>query len=162
MAHAKKDLFSQDIAQLAHFAQALAHPARIEILRIIGLSENTEMACLEITKQLPLSQATCSRHIAVLKRSGLIRARVDANFVYYSLQPDILESFCSAMHATLEPAIRSSSAKPAAEKIAAAQESKPMQSEKNISTPAKNEITEKSVNSSSFATVKKTNQNTTK
>jgi ArsR family transcriptional regulator, arsenate/arsenite/antimonite-responsive transcriptional repressor len=159
MAHAKKELFSKDIARLAHFAEALAHPARIEILRIIGLSDEAEMACLEITKQLPLSQPTCSRHIAVLKRTGLIRARIDANFIYYSLQPHVLESFCRAMHATLELAIQSCSAKSPSKKTASdSQKAKPYKPVENIPTPTKNEITKKTTNQSSSSMRKSINQ----
>jgi len=150
MAHAKKELFSEDMARLARFAEALAHPARIEILRIIGLSDEAEMACLEITKQLPLSQPTCSRHISVLKRSGLIRARIDANFIYYSLQPHVLESFCRAMHATLEPAIQSCSTKSPGEKpVPDSKKANPMKPAENIPTPTKNKITKKTANKSS-------------
>lgn len=111
MPHARKDLFDNDIAGLADFAAALSHPARIEILRIIGRSQKSEIACMEITSQLPLSQPACSRHIAILKKAGLLLDRTDGSYIYYRLQPQVLASFCKTMHSTLQPAMEKTKAK---------------------------------------------------
>jgi DNA-binding transcriptional ArsR family regulator len=57
---AKLEAFEKPLVELAGFARALAHPARI---RILGeLAGRGEVACMEIVNALPLSQPACSRH----------------------------------------------------------------------------------------------------
>ena len=61
MAEKKLDEFSAEEVELASIAKALAHPARIKILKI--LSEMNACICGEIVDQMPFSQATVSQHL---------------------------------------------------------------------------------------------------
>lgn len=56
-------------------AKALAHPARIAILRFLARQSNCY--CGQIVDELPLAQSTVSQHLAELKDAGLIRGTVD-------------------------------------------------------------------------------------
>lgn len=69
--------------QLAQLAWAVAHPARVRILRLL-LSRQTCM-CGEIVDQLPLAQSTVSQHLKILKESGLIQGEVDGPKVCYCI-----------------------------------------------------------------------------
>jgi ArsR family transcriptional regulator len=80
---AKTDLFPDALASLAEQAKALAHPARLDILRV--LASRTTCVCGEIVDELPLAQATVSRHLKVLKEAGLIQGEVDGPRVCYCL-----------------------------------------------------------------------------
>jgi len=71
--------------ELAKFAKALGHPARVAILRI--LSECGECVCGSIVDRLPLAQATVSQHLKVLKDAGLIRGQIDPPRVCYCIHP---------------------------------------------------------------------------
>jgi len=74
--------------ELAEFAKALGHPARVQILRI--LVRKDACICGEIVDELPLAQSTVSQHLKVLKESGLIRGDVDGPRVCYCVEPRAL------------------------------------------------------------------------
>ena len=98
---AKLEAFEESTVRLAGFAKALAHPARIEILKF--LSGRGEVACMEIVAALPLSQPATSRHVNDLRRAGLLKSRVSGSHVWFRLDEAALGSFCEAMGCTLHP-----------------------------------------------------------
>jgi len=71
---------------LSRMAKALAHPARVAIVRL--LIERGECICGEIVDELPLAQATVSQHLKVLKQAGLIRGAIDPPRVCYCINPE--------------------------------------------------------------------------
>lgn len=71
--------------RLAQLAWAVAHPARVRIVRLL-LSRKT-CVCGEIVDRLPLAQSTVSQHLKILKESGLIAGEVDGPKVCYCIQP---------------------------------------------------------------------------
>jgi ArsR family transcriptional regulator, arsenate/arsenite/antimonite-responsive transcriptional repressor len=87
MGTSKKEAFNREQNRLADLAKALAHPARIAILEF--LSRKNTCICGDIVKELPLSQATVSQHLAELKRVGLIRGDIDGPRVCYCLNPKV-------------------------------------------------------------------------
>ncbi len=74
--------------ELASLAKAIAHPARVRILRI--LVRETACVCGDIVDELPLAQSTVSQHLKVLKDAGLIRGEVDGPRVCYCIEPRAL------------------------------------------------------------------------
>src|SRR5690606_22838300 len=74
--------------ELAALAKAIAHPARVQILRI--LARKTSCICGDIVDELPLAQSTVSQHLKVLKEAGLIRGEVDGPRVCYCIEPRVL------------------------------------------------------------------------
>ena len=68
---------------LAVWAKALAHPARVQILRT--LAERGTCVCGQIVDVLPLAQSTVSQHLKVLKEAGLIRGDIDGPRTCYCL-----------------------------------------------------------------------------
>jgi ArsR family transcriptional regulator len=70
-------------ARLAAVAKALAHPARVEILRT--LAARGTCACGEIVDGLPLAQATVSQHLKVLREAGLVLGTADGARSCYCL-----------------------------------------------------------------------------
>jgi ArsR family transcriptional regulator len=77
--------------EMARFARALAHPARVAILRL--LMERGECICGTIVEQLPLAQATVSQHLKVLKEAGLIQGEIDGPRVCYCVNPKAVSRF---------------------------------------------------------------------
>lgn len=67
--------------QLAKLAWAIAHPARVQILRL--LIGRDACMCGEIVSCIPLAQSTVSQHLKILKESGLIQGEVDGPKVCY-------------------------------------------------------------------------------
>ena len=76
-------------ARLAELAWAIAHPARVRIVRLL-LSRQSCM-CGEIVDELPLAQSTVSQHLKILKESGLIQGEIDGPKVCYCVNPERLK-----------------------------------------------------------------------
>ncbi len=75
----------------AKIAKALGHPIR---LRIISILKNTNgCICGKLVDQLPISQATVSQHLKVLKNAKIIRGSISGPSMCYCLEPKTLENF---------------------------------------------------------------------
>lgn len=86
-----------DDTSIASVAKALAHPARLHILRL--LAAQTECRGADIFSELPLAQSTISEHLRVLKEAGLVSSRPQAsgNGMAYCLSPGVFEDFVAAV-----------------------------------------------------------------
>ena len=71
--------------ELAMLAKAIAHPARVRIVRV--LVDRTACVCGDLVDELSLAQSTVSQHLKVLKEAGLIRGEVDGPRVCYCIEP---------------------------------------------------------------------------
>ena len=74
--------------ELALVAKAVAHPARVRILRL--LSRKEARVCSQIVDELPLAQSTVSEHLRILKEAGLIRSREEGSRVGYCINFPVL------------------------------------------------------------------------
>jgi len=74
--------------RLAKLAWAIAHPARVRIVRLLLSRQNC--MCGEIVDELPLAQSTVSQHLKILKESGLIQGEVDGPKVCYCVNREKL------------------------------------------------------------------------
>ena len=96
MATHKKEAFTQKEQDLAAFAKALAHPARIAILKV--LAQRNECICGEIVEILPLAQSTVSQHLKELKNAGLIKGSIEGNSICYCIDENNWNEFQSALN----------------------------------------------------------------
>ena len=69
--------------QVARFAKAMGHPARIAILEF--LAKQTECYFGDIHEELPIAKATVSQHLKELKEAGLIQGEVETPKVKYCI-----------------------------------------------------------------------------
>ena len=72
--------------QLARFAKALAHPARVAILQFLAKRSNCYFG--DIHEELPIAKATVSQHLKELKDAGLIQGEIETPKVKYCINPD--------------------------------------------------------------------------
>jgi len=72
----------------AALAKALAHPARIRILRLLQATPG----CIggDIVGAVGLAQSTVSEHLRILKSAGVITGEIDGPRVCYALNPAAL------------------------------------------------------------------------
>ena len=91
MAVHKKEEFTQKEQDLAAFAKAMSHPARIAILKM--LAQKNECICGEIVDVLPLAQSTVSQHLKELKHAGLITGETDGPRSCYCINWKTFERF---------------------------------------------------------------------
>lgn len=82
------------IAQLETVLKALADGTR---LRILGLLITGEVCVCHIHESLRISQPKASRHLAYLRRAGLVETRRDGLWVHYRLAP-AADSFVATIH----------------------------------------------------------------
>ena len=79
----KTKAFTKEENQLAVWAKALAHPARIAILN--HLIQTRQCICGELVDVLPLSQSTVSQHLEVLREAGLIKGNINGASICYCI-----------------------------------------------------------------------------
>jgi ArsR family transcriptional regulator, arsenate/arsenite/antimonite-responsive transcriptional repressor len=77
--------WAEDLAKLTW---ALAHPARVRIVRL--LLNRTSCICGEIVEAMPLAQSTVSQHLKILKETGLVQGEIDGPRVCYCINQDAL------------------------------------------------------------------------
>ncbi|MFY0652834.1 MAG: winged helix-turn-helix transcriptional regulator [Cyclobacteriaceae bacterium] len=87
MGSAKLDAFTKEENELAHYAKALGHPARIAILQYLTKQESC--ICGDLVNVLPLSQATVSQHLKELKNCGIIRGEIEGVKTCYCIDPQV-------------------------------------------------------------------------
>ena len=96
MAFQKSSDFPTKDVQLSEYAKAIAHPARIAILRT--LAERREVIVGDLVLDLPIAQATVSQHLKALKEIGLIKGRIDGPRSLYTVNWKNYERFKSLFH----------------------------------------------------------------
>lgn len=69
--------------ELAKLSWALAHPARVRIVRL--LLSRTSCICGEIVEEMTLAQSTVSQHLKILKEAGLVQGEIDGPRVCYCI-----------------------------------------------------------------------------
>lgn len=95
---ARTEGFSDD--EVAGIAKALAHPARIRIVRLL-LEKQSCIGC-DIVDEIGLAQSTVSEHLRILKAAGVIAGEVEHPRVCYSLNPDHLIPLAGLLNAVFE------------------------------------------------------------
>lgn len=71
---------------LAAMAKAIAHPARVAILRLLAHRETC--ATGDVVAELPLAQSTVSEHLRILREAGLIQGEIEGPRTRYCVNPN--------------------------------------------------------------------------
>jgi ArsR family transcriptional regulator, arsenate/arsenite/antimonite-responsive transcriptional repressor len=80
--------YNETFIELASALQALAHPARLQIVE--HLAKYHECPAGAISSELPLSKSTVSQHMAKLREAGLISCSPDGVCQNYRLNMEKL------------------------------------------------------------------------
>lgn len=80
-----------EVTFLADTCKALAHPARIRILK--HLLDEDRCICGRIVDILPLAQSTVSQHLKILKEAGLVLGEVEGQKTCYCANRELLARF---------------------------------------------------------------------
>ena len=92
--------------QLDAALKALASAQRREILRMLttGVAGSGKTCCApeevcacKFSEHLSLAASTISHHMAILRDAGLVSARKDGTWVYYTIRYDVLEEVAAAV-----------------------------------------------------------------
>lgn len=88
---------------LAELAKALAHPARLRILRLLQATPG----CIggDIVDAIGLAQSTVSEHLRILKAAGIISGEIDGPRVCYALNPVALAPLAELIASLTPPPV---------------------------------------------------------
>lgn len=86
MGLAKTEIFTEDQNQVAIYAKAFSHPARVAILQ--HLFKINTCICGDLVGVIGLAQPTISQHLKELKLLGLIKGNVEGTSVCYCIHPE--------------------------------------------------------------------------
>jgi ArsR family transcriptional regulator, arsenate/arsenite/antimonite-responsive transcriptional repressor len=81
---AKKIQFENDVLEMAAFAKALSHPARVFILKKLS---GMHSCCYsgDLVEEIPIGRSSLSQHLKELKHAGLIQGEIEAPYIKYCL-----------------------------------------------------------------------------
>lgn len=78
-----------DLAQAARWFHALSDETRLEIVRMLG---DGERCVCDLTDALGAAQSRLSFHLKTLKVAGIVTDRKQGRWIYYALNPDVLDA----------------------------------------------------------------------
>jgi DNA-binding transcriptional ArsR family regulator len=73
---------------LQHTLKALSDPTRREILNLL---KSGRMSAGQIVERFPVTGASISRHLSVLKEADLVRDTREGQHIFYELNASVLE-----------------------------------------------------------------------
>lgn len=83
----------------ARIIKAMAHPGRLAMLHALG---DGEMCVCELRDLVGSDMSTVSKHLALLKKAGLVQDRKDGLWVHYRLRVPCILDFMKCVEAVLE------------------------------------------------------------
>ena len=78
-----KKAYTDQEEQIARFAKAMGHPARMAILQFLVRQDSCFFG--DIHEVLPIAKATVSQHLKELKEAGLIQGEIETPKVRYCI-----------------------------------------------------------------------------
>lgn len=87
----RRELHTKATNRLADQLRAIAHPARLALVRHIAA--RNDCICTDLSKEVGLAQATVSQHLKVLKEAGIIQGAIEGNAVCYCISPRAIRAF---------------------------------------------------------------------
>jgi ArsR family transcriptional regulator len=79
---------TKELERVARWFHALSDETRLQIIE--RLSDGEQCVC-DLTDMLDTGQSRLSFHLKALKDAGLLTDRRDGRWVYYSLNPEVIE-----------------------------------------------------------------------
>lgn len=97
----KSKEFEENQKELARFARAISHPARLAILQY--LAETKTCISGDISDSLPLSRSTVSQHLKELRSIGVIHGEIEGLKINYCLSSTEIERWLALFAGFFEP-----------------------------------------------------------
>lgn len=88
----------------AQVVKALSHPLRLRIIEVLKPGE--EKNVYDLSKELGCAQPSISKHLAVLKNSGVLSFRKEDTKTYYKLRIPCVKEFLSCIDNILKDDLR--------------------------------------------------------
>ncbi len=101
----KKSTDVEIFERQARICKAFAHPARLQILDLLGQGE---LGSSELQEALGVSKTNISQHLAILKSAGVLATRRNGKQVYCYLTIPEVKQACQLIRKVLEAHIAES------------------------------------------------------
>ncbi len=84
----EKKYYTVSQENLARYAKAMAHPARVFILDF--LAGNIDKCCYsgDMAEEIPIARSTLSEHLKELKKAGLIQGEINPPYIKYCINKE--------------------------------------------------------------------------
>lgn len=86
-----------EAARLASLFKAIADPVRLRLLSMIGCHDGGEACVCDLTGAFALTAPTISHHLKVLRQAGLIDSERRGTWVYYWVNPGVLQRLSAVL-----------------------------------------------------------------
>ena len=83
-----------NLTDLAVICKALSDPNRLQIMQM--LSEGEKCGC-KLLEAFDITQPTLSHHMKILCDSGIVNARKDSRWVYYTINAEVAAEISSVI-----------------------------------------------------------------
>lgn len=100
---AENQALQQIFRMQCEICKALAHPLR---LALVDKLKNGEAAAADLIADLDISKANLSKHMALLKRGGIVESRREGRQVFYRLVDPEIHEACAIMRSILYRRLR--------------------------------------------------------
>ncbi|HEX4952994.1 MAG TPA: metalloregulator ArsR/SmtB family transcription factor [Thermoanaerobaculia bacterium] len=87
------------LVRIADRMKAMADPMRLKILHSL---EDRELSVSELVRAVGTTQANVSKHLAILRRVGLVTSRREGMSIYYRVADESIFSICRLVCDSLE------------------------------------------------------------
>ena len=93
----REPLSGEQASELSRLFKAMGDPVRLRLLSLIASHAGGEACVCDLTEVFDLSGPTISHHLKVLREAGLITGERRATWVYYRIEPDVLEALAAVL-----------------------------------------------------------------
>jgi predicted transcriptional regulator len=95
--------FDECKKRLAELSKGIAHPVRVEIVRMLeAIPPEERCVCGDIVSALPLAQSSVSQHLKVLKETGWIQGKIEGPCVCYCTVQGIMDYYLALIKRSLK------------------------------------------------------------
>ncbi len=82
----KSAIYTSEVNEVAAFAKAIGHPARVAIIK--HLLQRESCVCGDLVLEIGLAQATISQHLKALKKIGIIKGTIEGTSTCYCIDTE--------------------------------------------------------------------------
>ncbi|MDE0803064.1 MAG: metalloregulator ArsR/SmtB family transcription factor [Acidimicrobiales bacterium] len=90
-------LDEDDAVELAAVLKALADPARLRLLSIIGSASDGWACACDLHEPLDRSQPTVSHHLSTLVKAGLVEREQRGKWAWFRVRPERIDAVRQAL-----------------------------------------------------------------
>jgi ArsR family transcriptional regulator, arsenate/arsenite/antimonite-responsive transcriptional repressor len=93
-----------DADELAALFKAVADPMRLRLLSLIACHDGGESCVCDLLDEFDVTAPSVSYHLRLLREAGLITAERRGTWVYYRVNPDVMERMSAVLAPSALPA----------------------------------------------------------